>query len=202
MEEAERKVREEEDARLAMEKAQRDDIESKQREKELGELKLKKEMDMKQRLEEEKLRMKHEQEVKAIEAQKKGFPKWVIGVVAGVFLIAAVVVGIILVQMKNRADAQEKARIAAEQDSIEKEKKRGKEMAQLQTLLSKMEDKANLTEQELAEQRALQEQLKKLQEDQATSSTTKKKKRKKKKKSGSSKGPSLDLGDPLSGIGM
>jgi hypothetical protein len=196
-EEEARRIREEEEARLAKEQAEMDQVERKKRDKELEEMRLKKELEMKQRLQEERLRMDHEKEIKTIEAQKKGFPKWIIGVIVG-FVVAGLVVSIVLYQMNLRAKQEEQARIAAEQKAKEEEQERKMEIAKLQQLLNSLEDKANLTEQELAAQKEMQDQLQKLQDEEST--TTVKKKKKKGSSSKEGKGPSLDLGDPLSGI--
>ncbi|HUT78021.1 MAG TPA: hypothetical protein VM285_10065, partial [Polyangia bacterium] len=86
-EEAERKRREAEDSRLAAERAARDEEERKVKDDEERRLKIKLETESKARAEEQERLLRHEEELKRIDAGKAGIPKWLIGAIAGVVVL-------------------------------------------------------------------------------------------------------------------
>jgi hypothetical protein len=125
-EEEERRRKEEEQARLAAERAQREAEELKRREEEERKLKIKLDAEALARAKEQEQKLKYDLEVKRIEAETKGIPKWIYGVIAG-GLVAAVVVVFALyrsheanLEKQRQAAAEEKARI--EQEFREREK--------------------------------------------------------------------------------
>ena len=206
-EEAKRKADEEakrqaeEEARLAKIKAEQDEMERKQREKELQEIELKKKMEMEQRLKEEELRMKHEEQVKTIEASaKKGFPKWGYAVIAVVILAILAGAGGLIVHLRNKAQAEldEERRQAEAALAIEREKakKRDDQINTLLGQLQSMKDESDMTAEEL---NAKKEMLAELELLQAEKSGKKKKKKKKKGKGSGPKGCD-PLTDPTCGI--
>jgi hypothetical protein len=207
-EEAKRKAEEEakrqaeEEARLAKIKAEQEEMERKQREKELQEIELKKKMEMEQRLKEEELRMKHEEQVKTIEASaKKGFPKWGYAVIAIVILvIAGGAIGGVL--YSNKKSKEREAQLQREAEAAlalerKKAKERDDQINKLLAQLKSMKDESDMTTDELEAKKEMLAELELLQAEKA--SGKKKKKKKKKKGDGGKKGCD-PLTDPTCGI--
>jgi len=162
MEEEERRRREEE-ARIAKERAEREDVERKERERVMEEMRLRKELEIQQRLEEERLRLQHETELKKIEtAHKKTLPAWAIGLTAALFVIGGAAAGVVLYKMKKAADLSEKERLSLVKAAEEEERAREAEITNLQNLLISLEKKMDKSEDELAKQEALKTEIDRL----------------------------------------
>jgi hypothetical protein len=191
----------EEEARLAKIKAEQDEMENKQRTKELQEIELKKKMEMEQRLKEEELRMKHEEQVKTIEASaKKGFPAWGYAVIGLVILVIAggAIGGVVY---SNKKSQEREAQIQREAEAAlalerKKAKERDEQINKLLAQLKSMKDEGDMTADELKAKKEMLAELELLQAEQST------KKKKKKKKKGKGKGPKGcdPLTDPTCGI--
>ena len=146
-------------------------------------------------------RMKHEEQVKTIEASaKKGFPKWGYAVIAVVILAILAGAGGLIVHLRNKAQAEldEERRQAEAALAIEREKakKRDDQINTLLGQLQSMKDESDMTAEEL---NAKKEMLAELELLQAEKSGKKKKKKKKKGKGSGPKGCD-PLTDPTCGI--
>jgi len=167
-EKAERARKEEEAARLASEKADRDERERRALENQMEEMKLKKELEMQMQLQEESLRLDHEKQLMQFAARhKKKIPGWVFGIFSGVFIIGALAAGIVLYQMKKEADRIEQDRLTAIKAAEEKDKKRKTEIQKLQNLLEGLEERVGLSEEELARAEEIKAEIEKLENLQA-----------------------------------
>lgn len=162
-EKTERARKKEEAARLASEKADRDEREKRALEKQMEEMKLKKELEMQMQLQEESLRLDHEKQLMQFTArQKKNIPGWVFGIFSGIFVIGALAAGIILYQMKKEADRIEQDRLMAIKAAEKKDKKRKAEIQKLQNLLEGMEERVSLSEEEMARAEEIKAEIEKL----------------------------------------
>ncbi|MBW2261925.1 MAG: hypothetical protein JRG91_08135, partial [Deltaproteobacteria bacterium] len=187
--------------RLAKIKAEQDDMEFKQRTKELQEIELKKKMEMEQRLKEEELRMKHEEQVRTIEASaKKGFPTWGYAVIAIVILVIAggAIGGVVYSNKKSKEREAQLQREAEAALAIEREKakQRDEQINKLLAQLKSMKDEGDMTADELKAKKEMLAELELLQNQ----DSSKKKKKKKKKKKGDGKKGCDPLTDPTCGI--
>lgn len=161
--EAEEKRRTEEEARLAMEKAEKEEAERKERERVMEEMRLRKELEIQQRLEEERLRLQHEAEIRKIEtAGKKTLPAWAIAITAALFVAGAAAAGVVLYKMKKTADQSEKQRLDLVKAAEDEERARQDEIAKLQNLLMSLEKKMDKSEDELAKQDELKAEIERL----------------------------------------
>jgi len=150
----ERRVREEEERRVAEERRLRDEESRKLHLRQLEELRVKQESHAKTHLQEEEMRLKHEQNLAVLDAQKKKIPVWV-WVVIGVVVAGGSVGGYILYQRSQEAEAQ---RVV---DEARRAEERKREVARQQQLEKELrETKAILAANETAQaeqQRKLQE---------------------------------------------
>jgi len=161
--------RSEEEARLAMQKAERDELEGRENEKKLQELRLKSEIEMQRRLHEEKLRLDHEKELRQIEVlHRKTFPRWAAGLVVAVFVIGASAAGVALYRMKSETDRAAREKQAILDQAAKKEKARQEEILKLHALLTALEQKVTLSEEEKARQAAIRAEIEKLENAAAT----------------------------------
>jgi len=159
----EERRRREEETRVAREKAEREEMERKERERVMDEMRLRKELEIQQRLEEERLRLKHEAELKKIEtSHKKTLPAWAIVLAVVLFAGGAATAGVVLYRMKRAADLSEKERLALIKAAEQEEKAREAEIAKLQDLLIGLEKKMDKSEDELAKQDELKAEIARL----------------------------------------
>ena len=162
-EEEERRRRSEEEARLSKKKAESDELERKENEKKLQELRMRSEIDMQRRLQEEKLRLDHEKELREIEVlHRKTFPRWATGLIVAVFVIGASAAGIALYTMKSETDRAAREKLAILDQAAKKEKARQEEILKLHSLLTALEQKVTLSEEEKARQEQLRAEIEKL----------------------------------------
>jgi len=159
----ERRRRSEEEARLARQKAERDELERKENEKKLQELRMKNEINMQQRLQEEKLRLDHEKELRQIEMlHRKTLPRWATGLIVAVFAVGASAAGIALYRMKSETDRATVEKKAILDQAAKKEKARQEEILKLHSLLTALEQKVTLSEEEKARQAEIRAEIEKL----------------------------------------
>jgi hypothetical protein len=159
----ERRRRSEEEARLAKQKAERDELEQKESEKKLQELRLKNEFEMQERLQEEKLRLDHEKELRQIEVlHRKTLPRWAAGLIVAVFVIGASGAGLALYRMKSETDRSAREKQAILDQAAKKEKARQEEILKLHSLLTALEKKVTLSEEEKARQAEIRAEIEKL----------------------------------------
>jgi hypothetical protein len=161
--EEERRRRSEEAARLAKQKAERDERERKENERKLQEFRMKGEIDMQRRLQEQKLRLDHEKELMQIEVlHRKRFPRWATGLIVAVFVIGASAAGVALYTMKSETDRAAREKQAILDQAAKKEKARKEEILKLHGMLTALEQKVTLSEEEKARQAEIRAEIEKL----------------------------------------
>ena len=208
---AKRKMEEEmrakmaEEERLAREKAASEEAERRLWQNQLEEIRLKKELEMKQRLEQERLRLRHEQQLREIESRgRKGFPRWPVAAVLALLVAGGAAAGIVIFKAKKDAERLEKDRIAAIEEGRSKDRDSESKIAQLQKLLAEMEKKFDISKEEASKMKEIKNQIALLQASQAGGGMAGKPgKTEAKPDDGTEKGTQEEFGDgldPLSGI--
>ncbi len=196
--------RADEEARLARVRAEQQDLERRQRERDLAEMAVRKKIEIEGRLEEEELRMRHEEQLRNIEAAaRKGFPAWGYAAMAGVLIAILLGSGLYSrhVVKKSEAEKQRMAEeAAAERQRLEEEKaRRDEQIVALGGMLKDLEAKKILTEEELEKKKLLEAKIAGLVDSQPAQPQGKKKKNggKKDGKTGDGKPRCDPLEDPL-----